>query len=286
MNARRSGEYDMGDYDYTSACFSRFLGNFWHAAAHPEYSGPGSFASLDAIPAADPVDFTYTLMTAMMNGELVWNWFDPFGFLPTSSDAAFLTNVIQIDQDPAALMARCVLTNGTVTVWKKPLGGPASSTFALAFFNTATNGSPVSTSVTLQSLGVYGSQLACLDLISNVTTTVSNSMAATVPAMRAYGFKLSPYTPAAIVTKSASYTANINDRTIVVSASGQTITLPTAVGNAGLTCTIKLAVPGRCTVATTSSQKIDNATTYLLPSQFKYVTVQSDGTQWWIIAGN
>jgi hypothetical protein len=228
------------------------------------------------------------LMVAMMNGEIIWNWFDPYVGIPGGlafTDAAYLTNVIQIDQDPAALMARCVLTNGTVTVWKKPLGGPASSTFALAFFNTATNGSPVSTSISLQNLGVFSPQLTSLNLISNATTIVSNSLTATVPPMTAFGYKLSPYTPPPIAAKSTNYTASINDRTILVSATGQTITLPTATGNAGLTLTIKLTVAGSC-IVTASPQKIDGATTYTLSAQYKYVTVQSDGSQWWVIASN
>jgi len=135
---------------------------------------------------------------------LIWSSFYPYGVQAT--DAAYLPNIIQIDQDPAALMARCVLTNGTVTVWKKPLGSAASGTFALAFFNTAVSGSPVSTTISLPSLGAASVQLSCLDLISNVTTVASNNLTITVPAMTAYGYRFSPYVAPGVA--SSNLTAN------------------------------------------------------------------------------
>jgi lysophospholipase L1-like esterase len=73
---------------------------------------------------------------------------------------------------------------------------------------------------------------------------------------------------------------------VEVTATGQTITLPTAVGISGKTFTIKLTASGSATVATTSSQTIDGSTTYSLASQYKYVTVQSNGANWIIIANN
>jgi hypothetical protein len=74
---------------------------------------------------------------------------------------------------------------------------------------------------------------------------------------------------------------------VAVSASGGnvTITLPAASGtNAGLTYTIKRTdnSGNTCTVAGT----IDGATNYSLTAQYKYVTVTSNGTDWYIIANN
>jgi hypothetical protein len=86
--------------------------------------------------------------------------------------------------------------------------------------------------------------------------------------------------------KSTSYTATSTDRIIEVTATGQTITLPTAVGITGRDYTIKLTASGSATVATTSSQTIDAATTYSLSAQYKYVTVESNGANWIIIANN
>lgn len=72
---------------------------------------------------------------------------------------------------------------------------------------------------------------------------------------------------------------------VEVTATGQTITLPTAVGNSRV-YTIKLTASGSATVTTTSSQTIDGSTTYSLSAQYKYVTVQSNGTNWIIIGNN
>jgi len=88
------------------------------------------------------------------------------------------------------------------------------------------------------------------------------------------------------VATATSLTADINQHTIDVTATGQTITLPTAVGISGKVYTIKLTASGSCTVATTSSQNIDGSTTYSLASQYKYVTVQSTGSAWVVIANN
>jgi hypothetical protein len=88
------------------------------------------------------------------------------------------------------------------------------------------------------------------------------------------------------VAKSVDYTATINDNVIEVTATGKTITLPTAVGITGRFYTIKLTASGSGTVATTSSQTIDGSTTYSLASQYKYVTVQSNGSNWIVTANN
>lgn len=90
----------------------------------------------------------------------------------------------------------------------------------------------------------------------------------------------------ALLATATSLTATVNNSTIVVTATGQTITLPTAVGILGRQYTIKLSASGSSTVATTSSQTIDGSTTYSLSAQYKYVTVQSDNANWHIIANN
>ncbi len=89
------------------------------------------------------------------------------------------------------------------------------------------------------------------------------------------------------VSKSASYTATNDDYTIEVTGTGKVITLPTAVGITGRVYIIKCTnASGADTVATTSSQNIDAATTYILATQYKYVTVQSNGANWIVIANN
>lgn len=95
-----------------------------------------------------------------------------------------------------------------------------------------------------------------------------------------------------VATKTANYTATATDNILLVSAaSGSvTITLPTAVGATGQTYTIKrtdTTYTNTLTVATTSSQTIDGATTYgLLWVQYAYVQVVSDGSNWQIIDGS
>lgn len=91
-----------------------------------------------------------------------------------------------------------------------------------------------------------------------------------------------------IVTKTSNYTATANDETILVNAASgvATITLPTAVGVAGKVYTVKKidSSTNAVTVATTSSQTIDGLTTYSLTNQYGGVNVQSDGSNWYIIA--
>jgi len=78
----------------------------------------------------------------------------------------------------------------------------------------------------------------------------------------------------------------VSDGTVLLNAATLTATLPTAVGASGRIYTVKVIANSSGTVATTSSQNIDAATTYSLSAQYKYVTVQSDGAQWWVIANN
>jgi hypothetical protein len=67
------------------------------------------------------------------------------------------------------------------------------------------------------------------------------------------------------------------------------VTLPDAAGLSGRQYTIK-RLPGGGTgsviVQTTGGDLIDAATTYTLSAAYKYVTVVSSGTQWYIIANN
>ena len=91
---------------------------------------------------------------------------------------------------------------------------------------------------------------------------------------------------AAVVTKTANYAAGLTDSTILASGA-ITVTLPsTGSVAAGRIYTVKQTAAASATVATTSSQTIDGATTCTLPAQYKYVTVQSDGSNWFIIASN
>jgi hypothetical protein len=91
----------------------------------------------------------------------------------------------------------------------------------------------------------------------------------------------------AVATKTANYTATLSDGVIVADATGGnvTITLPTAVGFAGLRFIVKRkdASGNTVTIATTSSQTIDGATTKALASQWAFVEVVSDGANWLLV---
>lgn len=93
----------------------------------------------------------------------------------------------------------------------------------------------------------------------------------------------------ALVTKTADYTATVNDHTILVdsTAATRTITLPTAVGIAGREYIVKdwkgQSGTNNITIATTSSQTIDGSTTFILGTNYESKTVVSDGANWSII---
>jgi len=93
-----------------------------------------------------------------------------------------------------------------------------------------------------------------------------------------------------ISTTSASYNILATDSTIQLAATTgtQTATLPTAVGITGRIYVIKRVTNGASTytLATTSSQTIDGATTFTFTAQFKFVVVQSTGSNWIIIGQN
>ena len=87
-------------------------------------------------------------------------------------------------------------------------------------------------------------------------------------------------------TASATYAIKTSDYLLNFTSGTFTATLPTAVGCTGKNYVLKNAGSGAVTIATTSSQTIDGSTTYSLGSQYKYVHVVSDGSNWIIIANN
>lgn len=94
--------------------------------------------------------------------------------------------------------------------------------------------------------------------------------------------------PSAAVT--GTYTARELDKVILADATGGafTVTLPVAETVKGLVLTVKKIDAGAnaVTVDGDGSETIDGATTYALSSQYKFVTVYSDGVEWWVISNN
>jgi trimeric autotransporter adhesin len=121
---------------------------------------------------------------------------------------------------------------------------------------------------------------ATLTLGAN-TTTVGN-LTLTNPTISG-----GTYTPN-IVTKTAAYSVAATDFTILgnASAGSFSVTLPTAVGVSGKIYGVKKidSSANTVTIATTSAQTIDGNTTRILSLQYDGAQVQSDGSNWFIIA--
>jgi hypothetical protein len=92
-----------------------------------------------------------------------------------------------------------------------------------------------------------------------------------------------------LVTKATNYTATNQDHNILVDATSGviTITLPTAATLAGQEFCIKdwkgQAATHNITIATTSAQTIDGASTKVISANYGSVRVVSDGSNWAII---
>ena len=88
---------------------------------------------------------------------------------------------------------------------------------------------------------------------------------------------------APVAIKTTTYTIVATDGLILADATGGafTVTLPTAVGNAGQQFIVKRISTGAnvLTIATTGAQTIDGAATYL-PVAWEAVPLTSDGANW------
>lgn len=96
-----------------------------------------------------------------------------------------------------------------------------------------------------------------------------------------YWAHVRPYT--AVTT---TYTVLATDYCVNCTSGTFTVTLPSAATVSGIEFLIKNSGTGTITVATTSSQTIDGATSYALTTQYKYVTVKSNGANWIVIGAN
>ena len=121
---------------------------------------------------------------------------------------------------------------------------------------------------------------------SVITPTLTNAGTAVVAAtrLRADGFGT------ALSSKSADYTAVATDSTLLVdaTAAARTITLPAASGATGRIYVVKKTDAGgnSVTVDANASETIDGATTYVLATQYKFVAIQCDGSNWHVIGAN
>lgn len=94
-----------------------------------------------------------------------------------------------------------------------------------------------------------------------------------------------------VVAKNSTTGITFTNTNVFVKATGGagagiTLTLPTAVGMTGQRATVKKidSGVGTVTIATTSAQTIDGATTFIMSNINSFVTVESDGTNWYVVA--
>ena len=93
----------------------------------------------------------------------------------------------------------------------------------------------------------------------------------------------------AIVSKTENYNVTSRDSTILVDSSGgeRTITLPDMSSIPGLKYVVKkIDSSGNNVIVATTNGNIDGASTSTLSTQYKFVEVQSDGSNWYIIGTN
>ena len=86
-----------------------------------------------------------------------------------------------------------------------------------------------------------------------------------------------------VVTKTANYTATIDDDVILVNTSGgaRTITLPAA-ATVGHAIIIKNIGANNCVIDGDGSETIDGSATYTITTQNETVTLMSDGSNWYV----
>jgi hypothetical protein len=95
-------------------------------------------------------------------------------------------------------------------------------------------------------------------------------------------------TPATIDWLNNIFAITANNATILVNCAGESLTtlLPGAATVSGQQYKVKKidSSANVATISTTSSQTIDGSLTYVLATQYKSATVQSDGSNWWVTA--
>jgi len=198
-------------------------------------------------------------------------------------------------------------TSGTVTniaTGTGLTGGPITTTGTISLANTAVTAASYGNATTVATFTVdaQGRLTAAANVtigslpntaLANSTATLGNATITLGSTTSTVGnLTLSSATvngaAFAYVAKTAGYTVTATDYTVAANAStgALSITLPTSVGITGKVYVVKKmdSTANVVTVATTSSQTIDGATTRALSLQYDAIMVQADGANWIVIA--
>lgn len=89
----------------------------------------------------------------------------------------------------------------------------------------------------------------------------------------------------ATLSEIATATTLTDNHFLVLVSSGVTITLPSAINHKERIYTIKNIGTGQVTISAYSNETIDGESTLYLNSQYSYVMIVSDGSEWFIIGG-
>lgn len=196
-------------------------------------------------------------------------------YVGAASTFVFQSNVnIAANLDAASILLRNISPNSTFALTLQPptLGSNYSLTLPSL---------PVSTSfVTLTTTGAIAGSIPVSKSLTNANITdgtITQSL-----------FQTGVQIPVIIQSKTTSYTTLITDGLILcdTTAAAFTVTLYTAVGNSGLQLAIKKTSNdlNTLTVATTSGQTIDGASTTVLNTINEEIHLISDGSNWVLLS--
>lgn len=207
-----------------------------------------------------------------------------FTGVPVAPTAAALTNTTQV--------ATTAYADGAVNVEKTraqaaeallaPLASPALTGNPTAPTQAALNNSTrvATTAYTDAAVGVEASRATTAEALLAPKASPTFTGTTTVSGGEVRG--------TASVTGATTLTATSNIVMANATSAAFSVTLPTAVGATGQVYTVTKtdSSVNAVTVATTSAQTINLATSYTLKVQYSSVTVQSDGSNWQVIGNH